>query len=209
MKLLDIQQNYDGIFSLGNQCLSAYQLREYKLRPYAGPIDWMISFSFQDVICLLQNQFKDFMKKENMVFKGYSSEIKGFLLLEDIKYNIVSVHDFLVTENTPENWTTYPEFKIKINRRIQQFLNKLETCNKILFVRIGGTYEEAQLLEEVLFKIVKNEFRILLLNRISEYKIIEYDWDLQYTCSIGVPHTQDVKIWDLILGNITLDIIKK
>ncbi|MCQ6530975.1 DUF1796 family putative cysteine peptidase, partial [Bacillus mycoides] len=169
-----------------------------------GPIDWMISFSFQDVICLLQNQFKDFMKKENMIFTGYHVyETK--LLLKDTKYNIDSAHDFLVTENTPENWTTYPEFKIKINRRIQRFLNKLETCNKILFVRIGGTYEEAQLLEEVLSKIVKNEFRILLLNGISEYKIIEYDWDLQYTCSIGIPMNgnQNHVIWNQIFKNIT------
>ncbi|MCQ6530982.1 DUF1796 family putative cysteine peptidase, partial [Bacillus mycoides] len=118
MKLLDIQGEYDAIFSLGNQCFVAEKLHQYNLRLYTGPIDWMISFSFQDVICLLQNQFKDFMKKENMIFTGYHVyETK--LLLKDTKYNIDSAHDFLVTENTPENWTTYPEFKIKINRRIQ------------------------------------------------------------------------------------------
>ncbi|PEF43388.1 DUF1796 family putative cysteine peptidase [Bacillus wiedmannii] len=204
MKLIDIQQDYDAIFSLGNQCFVANKLRRYNLRKYAGVIDWMISLSLQSVTKLLQNRFEGFMEKENMIFSGYHDYGRK-LLLKDTKYNIDSAHDFLVTENTSENWPTYLNFKIKIDRRIQRFLNKLNICNNILFIRIGGTYEEVKLLEKVLFETVKGNFQVLLLNSISEYKIVEYNWDLQYTCSIGIPMdgNENHEIWDQIFKNIT------
>ncbi|WP_318581955.1 DUF1796 family putative cysteine peptidase [Bacillus paranthracis] len=204
MKLIDIQQKYDAIFSLGNQCFVAKKLNHYNLRPYAGVIDWMISFSLTDVIHLLQNKFAGFMEKETMKFDGYHA-YGTKLLLTDIRYNIKSAHDFSVEENTPENWVTYPEFKININRRIERFLNKLQTSNLILFVRIGGTYEEAELLEKVLSSMMPGEFRILLVNPISEHKVIEYNWNLQYTCSIGVPMdgNHNHEIWDQIFKGVT------
>ncbi|MBJ8113599.1 hypothetical protein JDS99_29095 [Bacillus cereus group sp. N6] len=124
-------------------------------------------------------------------------------------YDIASVHDFLVTENTPTDLKTYKEFKLKLNRRIQRFLNKIETCNKILFVRIGGTYEEAKQLEFVLSKIVQVEFEILLINEIEENQIIEYDWDFPYTCSIGMPlmenglpSTTNGEMWNYLFKGI-------
>ncbi|WP_179884317.1 DUF1796 family putative cysteine peptidase [Bacillus toyonensis] len=204
MELKNIQGNYDAIFSLGNQCFVANKLHQYNLRLYAGVIDWMISLSLQGVTKLLQNRFESFMEKENMIFSGYH-DYGTKLLLKDTKYDIASAHDFLVTENTPENWSTYSNFKIKIDRRIQRFLNKLNTCNNILFVRIGGTYEEAKLLELVLSKIVKGKFQVLLLNEIEEYKIMEYNWDLLHTCSIGIPMdgNQNQELWDQILKGIT------
>lgn len=205
MKLIDIQNKYDAIFSLGNQCFVANKLKQYNLRPYAGVIDWMISLSLISVIYLLQNQFKDFMKKENMIFTGYHA-YGTKLLLKDTKYNIDSAHDFLVTKNTPENWVTYPEFKIKINRRVHRFIDKLKTCNNILFVRIGGTMEEAKLLEKVLSGIIKGKFQVLILNSIPEYKIVEYNWDLEYTCGIGIPMdgNENPEIWDEIFQDIQL-----
>lgn len=205
MKLIDIQHNYDAVFSLGNQCFVSRKLHYYNLRLYAGVIDWMISYSLTDVVRLLQNGFVNFMEKETMVCDGYNPEVKELLLLRDTIYNIISVHDFLSKENTPTDWNTYPAFKIKLNRRIERFLSKLETSKNILFVRIGGTYEEAKLLETALSKMVKGNFQVLLLNPISEYEIIEYDWELEYTCSIGIPMdgNENPAIWDQILKGIT------
>ncbi|NUC18187.1 peptidase [Bacillus mycoides] len=204
MELLDIQQKYDAIFSLGNTCFVAGKLQNYNLRSCAGVIDWMLSFSLTDVIRLLQNKFEGFMEKETMEFDAYHA-CGTKLLLTDIRYNIKSAHDFPAEKNTPENWTSYPEFKIKINRRIERFLNKLKTSNLILFVRIGGTYEEVELLEKVLSNLIPGEFRILLLNEISEYKIIEYNWNLKYTCSVGIPMdgNQNYEIWNQLLKGIT------
>ncbi|QDZ77205.1 DUF1796 family putative cysteine peptidase [Bacillus cereus] len=204
MKLKNIKDEYDAIFSLGNQCFVANKLQQYNLRLYAGVIDWMISFSLLHVIKLLQNQFKDFMKKENMIFTGYHAYGKK-LLLKDIKYEIDSAHDFLVTENTPTDLKTYAEFKTILDRRIQRFLTKLNTCQKILFVRIGGTYEEAKQLEIVLSKMIQSEFRVLLINKIDKYEIVEYDWDLLYTCSVGIPMdgNQNHEIWDQLLKGIS------
>ncbi|MGR5968188.1 DUF1796 family putative cysteine peptidase [Bacillus paranthracis] len=97
----------------------------------------------------------------------------------------------------------YEEFQTTLNRRIQRFLNKLDTCQNILFVRIGGTYEEAKQLEIVLSEIVQAEFRVLLINKIDEYKVVEYDWDLLYTCSVGMPLLEDEQLWDQLLKTIT------
>lgn len=203
MRLRDIQRNYDMIFSLGDRCLPAYQLRAYHLKPYAGIIDWMLSPDLSQLLRLLQNRFQDFMEQENMVFEEYNTQIAEHLILRDTKYNIRTVHDFPITINTPENWPTYPTFKKHLQRRIRRFFNKLETCQTILFIRVGGTYKEAQLLEEILSKQVKGQFRVLLLQPINEYTILEYNWNLQHTCSLGIPMTTDTKIWDAILHNIT------
>ncbi|MGR5968009.1 DUF1796 family putative cysteine peptidase [Bacillus paranthracis] len=128
---------------------------------------------------------------------------KESLLLKDTVYNITSVHDFFLTRNTPTDWHMYEEFQTTLNRRIQRFLNKLDTCQNILFVRIGGTYEEAKQLEIVLSEIVQAEFRVLLINKIDEYKVVEYDWDLLYTCSVGMPLLEDEQLWDQLLKTIT------
>lgn len=202
MKLVDIQGNYDAIFSLGNRCLVADRLLQYQLRTYTGIIDWMLSPNLLQVINLLQNRFEKFMEKESLICEGYDLSGKC-LLLKDTIYDITSVHDFLVTKNTPTNLQTYTEFKTTLDRRIQRFLTKLNTCQKILFVRIGGTYEEAKLLEVVLSKMVQGQFQILLINKTDEYKVVEYDWDLPYICSVGMPLLLDTQLWDQLLKNIT------
>lgn len=207
MKLKDIKGNYDAIFSLGNACLVSNRLRYYHLQSYTGIIDWMLSPNLLNVIDLLQNRFKNFMKKENLIWEGYD-HFKVSLLLKDSVYNITSVHDFPITMNTPQNWIMYEEFQNKLNRRIQRFLNKLETCDKILFVRIGGTYEEAKQLEIVLSKMVQREFYVLLINSISEYKVVQFDWDLSYTCSIGMPLVTDEQLWNQVLKEITYNDIQ-
>lgn len=205
MRLIDIQHNYDTIFSLGDRCLTANKLRHFKLRPYAGIVDWMLTPKLSKIVDLLQNRCDKFMNEATMVCDGYNNLIIGHLLLRDTLYDVTSVHDFPIEKNTPENWETYSEFKTKLDRRIQRFFNKLETCSIILFVRIGGTYEEARRLEEVLSKIVVGKFRVLILNEIPNRRLIEYDWGLQYTCSIGIPVEQREcnELWNMILNNIT------
>ncbi|QDZ77206.1 DUF1796 family putative cysteine peptidase, partial [Bacillus cereus] len=105
------------------------------------------------------------------------------------------------TENTPTDLKTYAEFKTILDRRIQRFLTKLNTCQKILFVRISGTYEEAKQLEIVLSKMIQGEFRVLLINEIDKDAIVEYNWDLPYTCSIGMPLNED-RFWNEIFKEI-------
>lgn len=211
MKLVDIQQNYNTIFSLGDRCLTANKLRHFKLRPYAGIIDWMLSPNLLSIDRLLKNRCRNFMEKETMVCDGYNQLIFGHLLLRDLLYDVTSVHDFCITENTLTNWNTYESFKIKVEKRIERFLNKLETCHKILFVRINGSYEEAKLLEQTLSKIVTHEFRLLIINEEPINWITEYNWDLQYTCGIGISidKRECDKLWGTILKNVICSDISK
>ncbi|QDZ77522.1 DUF1796 family putative cysteine peptidase, partial [Bacillus cereus] len=120
MKLIAIKDNYDGIFSLGNSCKVSTKLQQNNLRFYTGVIDWMTSFSLLGVVDLLQHNFMNFMEKENMIFTGYHA-YGTKLGFKDIKYDIISCHDFLITENTPTDLKTYAEFKTILDRRIQRF----------------------------------------------------------------------------------------
>jgi hypothetical protein len=202
VKLIEIKGKYDMIFSLGNQCAVANKLRHYRLRPYAGVIDWMISFSLPGVTDLLRNRFVDFMKKDNLVFDGYHAAGTK-LILKDTRYDISSAHDFSTTENTVMNWATYPKVKAKFDRRVQRFLKNIEEYERLLFIRILGTYDETKELEIVLSSLVKHNFTILMLNPIAEHTIIEYDWDIPNVCSIGIPMGEEYpEIWDILMGGI-------
>ncbi|MGE6964102.1 DUF1796 family putative cysteine peptidase [Bacillus thuringiensis] len=205
MKLIDIQQNYIEIFSLSNQYFTSRKLYIYQLEPYADVIDWIISFSLTDVVRLLQNLFMNFMEKEAMICEGYNPEVKGLLLVKGSIYNIISVHDFLSVENTSENLITYLEFKTKIDRRVKRFLNKLKTYNNILFIQIGATIKEVELVEKVLSELIEGQFKVLLLNLISEYKIVEYGWKLDYICSVGISinRNKNHDIWNQLLKGLT------
>ncbi|GGE79220.1 DUF1796 family putative cysteine peptidase [Priestia taiwanensis] len=202
MKLLDIKGKYDMIFSLGDRCEISTKLRHYRLRPYAGVFDWMITFSLPDLTNLLRNRFANFMEKENMVFEGLHAGGEK-LLLRDTLYDIYSAHDFSAPPNTAYHWPTYPAVKEKFGRRIHRFLKNLEDCEHILFVRMNGTYEETKELEVVLSSLVKHKFTLLMLNPINEHTIIEYNWDIPHVCSLGIPMGKEYPdIWDTLMGGI-------
>lgn len=99
-------------------------------------------------------------------------------------YNIDFVHDFLATVNTPTSFPQYTEIKEKYNRRIQRFLNCTKTSEWILFVRSGGTYEEAAELEKILSSMVKHNFQVLLILDGDIEEIKELDWELKHTCVV-------------------------
>ncbi|GGE79210.1 DUF1796 family putative cysteine peptidase [Priestia taiwanensis] len=202
MKLQDIKGTYDMIYSLGNQCAVAGKLRRYQVRPYAGVIDWMISFSLPGVTNLLRNRFANFMETETMAFDGYHAGGEK-LLVRDTLYDVHSAHDFPVPENSPTHWPSYPPFKEKMDTLTHRFLQDLESCEHILFVRLIGTYEETIELATVLSSVVKHNFTLLMLNPIAEHTIVEYDWDIPHVCSLGIPMGAPYDdIWDTMMSGI-------
>jgi Putative papain-like cysteine peptidase (DUF1796) len=211
MKLEDLKGNYDAIYSLGDLCLAALQLRKNNLRPFAGPLDWMSSPSLPNINRLLKNQFAGFMDKSKLTPSGYSTGVDSseqYLCLTDMEYGIVSSHDFKASQNTFSNLATYPEVRAKFDRRIKRFLDILSTGKRILFIRTEGSFEEVLELESVLEKMVKNQFAILLVNHTSTTKLIEKDWPVQRICAIELPNAEKWEgnndIWQEIFKNITI-----
>lgn len=186
MGLENIKGNYDAIFSLGDLCLTAIQLRENNLRPFSGVLDWVASPSLGTVNRLLQNRFSNFLDPSNLKPIKYVSQWDLFVL--DEVNNIGFNHDFKTDKNTLTHLGGYPEVKEKYDRRIQRFLEKMSTSQRILFVRTEATLNEVQELESTLSGMVKNDFRILVVNHSNVNDMIEKNWPLEKVCVVELPN---------------------
>lgn len=142
MNLSDIKKEYNAVFSLGQNCWPAWALYQLELSPFFGVIDFMLSPSLEKVNVLLQNRFDRFLNFENLSFISFWDD-DAKLRLRDNLYEIDSCHDFKTDVNTPTSWPSYTEIKLNYEHRINRFLATIETAESILFIRTGGTYEEA------------------------------------------------------------------
>ncbi|HHP1039557.1 papain-like cysteine peptidase [Bacillus cereus group sp. MYBK59-1] len=223
MNLEDIQKSYGVIVSLGGLCQVTNQIKRHNLRTFSGPLDWFYYPSLSDVNRLLQNRFKKFMKLENMVIEGsesyglieseFDNQIKWAeritYCIKDTYYNCFSMHDFPINSEKDLK-STYPSFKAKLDTRINRFLEKINSSESILFIRIWGNRDEAVELQNVLSKITNKDFNILICNfKEGISNIVEQNWGISRVCSIELPRYQDRwegddSDWDVILNKITL-----
>lgn len=205
MKLKQLKGNYDAIFSLGDLCLTSIQLKKHNLRPYSGVLDWVASPTLSSVNKLLENRFNGFMKQENLRVIGYADSC---ICVADDGYNIVSNHDFDKKTNTLKHLASYLEVKEKYERRIQRFLAEMEAAKRILFIRTEGSFEDTLILQEVLSKLVKHDFRILIINHTNVKKMVEKNWPLEKVCSLEFPNSEiwegNNNLWDEVLNGISL-----
>ncbi|SDD30667.1 Putative papain-like cysteine peptidase [Paenibacillus sp. UNCCL117] len=198
---------YDAVFSLGGHCLPSIELEKRGLRPYAGVLDWMISPYLSEVNRLLRNRFSDFMARERLQPAGYDSGGSN-LMVEDTSYRITAAHHFPSELNTPEHLATYPEFRETLDRRIARTLDKFANSRRILFVRIGGSYQEAIELQQVLNEIVAHTYHVLLINYQLTTVWQEVYLGLEHTTVMALP-SHDVwegqsHIWDALLAGVQL-----
>jgi hypothetical protein len=207
MLLKELKGGYNAIFSLGDLCLASIQLQNSNLRPYSGVLDWMGSHQLSDVNRLLMNRFAGFMDEENLRVVGDANE--EMLLVSDDNYHILSNHDFSSFQNTHTHLSAYPEVKQKFNRRIQRFLEKMESCERILFVRTEGDFQDVYDLQTILTGLVRQDFRILLINHAPVSGIMELDWPLEKVCAVQLPDTDKWEgndhFWRMILQGIYLN----
>ncbi|RUT35464.1 hypothetical protein EJP77_00055 [Paenibacillus zeisoli] len=156
-----LKGTYNAVFSLGANCQTAYQLRRLGLRSYAGPFDWFISSYHSGLIAVLENRFEDFMKLDQLKLVG---QFKTCYCIKDEKYGIYSYHDFPV-ELPEERWAdAYPEFHERQIRRQERFLQAATTMDRILFVRLNSSSEEALQLQHTLSDLTRRPFTLLIVN---------------------------------------------
>ncbi|SFQ55826.1 Putative papain-like cysteine peptidase [Psychrobacillus psychrotolerans] len=190
---------------LGDLCLASIQLKKHNLRPYSGVLDWMASIDLSQVNELLENRFIGFLEYDNLRVIGYADD---FICLSDDGYNLVSNHDFDGEKNTLNYLGGYAEVMEKYERRIQRFLSEMENAKRILFVRTEGTLEDAAVLQDVLSRIVKHDFSILLINHTYVPGIVEKSWPLDKVCSIEFPNIDKWEgnhdLWKEVLSGIRL-----
>ena len=199
LKLNEIKKSYETVYSLGYWCDTAGQLQGHGLRKFSGPFDWVLTTSLSYISRVIQSNFHNYMKFENLHFLGYSEisvdkddthhyHHKTYVLLDTFS-NIISAHDFPVNENENENWpVAYEEFRKTLTRRLDRFINKIKNTESTLFVRMQATYEEAIEFRSVIRSITDKPFTILIVNPVEGIsKMEETDWNLDQVVCVNVP----------------------
>ncbi len=87
----------------------------------------------------------------------------------------------------------------------------MNNARRILFVRTEATFDEAVQLEEMLSKIVKHDFKILIVNHTGTQGLVERNWPLKKVCAVEFPNVDmwegNHALWDKILDGITFPFI--
>lgn len=202
MEFAEIKGDYDCIVSLGSSREPAAHLRRKGLRAFSSPLDWVVSLSLMDVNLLLGSRFSGYMD----VFADIETVMPGrAYFVKSYYYNVISVHDFPVLEG--EEWSTvYPGFKEEINMRSQHLLDQLMASSRALFIRWGGTYDEAVALQETLRPLIGGEYQLLIVNEVDGLEsVTDNAWGLPGISSLSIPdRAGDCETWDYILDGISL-----
>lgn len=123
---------YDLVVSLGEACGCSETLRICNLQAFSYPFDWMYGSNLIDRVKILTSGFKNFLRKEDLVFAHDVRSISCDAYhnnYNDITFN----HDFPM--NIPLD-RSFPEVKVKYDRRINRLFDKIEQSKKVLFVHM-------------------------------------------------------------------------
>ncbi|MFC3800645.1 DUF1796 family putative cysteine peptidase [Cohnella sp. GCM10012308] len=193
MRLADIKGDYDGIFSLGWLCLTAIQLERNGLRPYAGPLDWVASYTLPDISRFLRNRCEGFMERGHLKFENTFGGTHH--LVRETYYNVISNHDFFAHQNDPFNLEMYAYVKTKYDRQRARFLERAANGQRLLFVRCGGTFEEVNELRDTLDGFVAHQYNLLHISETNTSTLVETNWPLARVCSVELPGDRE-SVWN-------------
>ena len=206
MKLNEIKGAYSAIFSLGENCVPALKLRQYNLRKFAGPFDWVGSPNLPSVNNLIATNFSNFLNEQNLLVPQYASEED--LLVVDLAHHISFNHDFKTDVNTLQHLSSLPQIQEKYQKRINRFLETMASAKRLLFIRTEADWMDTFVLEKVLSQLVTNDYSILVVNHTPVKEIVELDWKIKNVCAIEMPN-EDIwdgnnLLWERIFQGITL-----
>lgn len=185
LSLPQIKGPYHAIFSLGNNCLPAIELREHGLRKFAGPIDWMGTPVLPQISRMLRNRFHGVLAYSNLSLMEQVSE--HLYNIRDSEYDLYLNHDFYVHNGFPPNGPSYLEIKTKYDRRISRFLQTLQSGGRILFIRTDSSKEDIKELVDSLKMLCTGPFHVLAVNHEPVLEIEMQDWNIEHVCAIKMP----------------------
>ncbi len=111
---------FSNFVSLGGSCYTASSMSKYGLRSWSGPFDWLVSNDFEWILHYLENDFADFLLRENLDrWNGYAGKFR------DKKSGFIFQHD----EEYPFE-EEYDKLRLKYQKRINKFLEEIKkpTC---------------------------------------------------------------------------------
>lgn len=128
------KEEYDFIFSIGEDCACTGYLREHHLQVFSYPFDWLTAASFETRIELLVNDFDNFLNIENLKFLPKNPQINTDSHCDyyaNISTGFYFYHDFPAGESLEKNFKNVKE---KYDRRIKRLYSKIQKARKILIV---------------------------------------------------------------------------
>ena len=132
-----LNETYDFVFSIGENCATAMYLKSCCLRDASYPFDWLAGMPIPKRIELILSGFSRFMEKEDFVQESfYPFGMDRETGTPETTYrntytDLLFVHDF--KEPIPFD-EAYPKVKEKYERRINRLLKKLQDSQRILLV---------------------------------------------------------------------------
>ncbi|OGI23231.1 MAG: hypothetical protein A2287_07765 [Candidatus Melainabacteria bacterium RIFOXYA12_FULL_32_12] len=125
---------YDFIFSIGEDCACTGYLRKHNLQNFSYPFDWLTKASFESRIDLLVNDFKDFLNPEDIKFLPKNPELNNdpnYDYYENIRTGFYFYHDFPANSDLLVNLNVVEE---KYARRINRLYKHIAEAQTILIV---------------------------------------------------------------------------
>lgn len=149
------QTKYDYVISLGENCLTAMVLKEFGLREFSGPFDWIAGRGLDYRLNLILDGFHGFLLKEDLeIADDIVDARRGTYPVRNKKNGFYLPHDF----NNVNLEISYPIVYEKYERRINRLLDKLK-ASSILMVccsREGETITNESI-EEIL-KLISRKY---------------------------------------------------
>jgi hypothetical protein len=203
VNLSDIQRKYDTVISLGGSCQVTYQMARHNLRTFSGPLDWFVFYSASCLSKALNSGFQGFMDYQNLEVIG---PCEANYIIKDSVFDCYSYHDFPLCCNGDIS-SYYPEFKEKIDRRVQRFQQKLQVKKSILLIRLHGRFDDIRDLKTIIGGLTKSDVTLLLVNHSTVPTITEMDWNLPNVCSVEIYNSPNSwsgcdQYWDVLLNGV-------
>lgn len=104
------------------------------IRSFSGPFDWFTTGNLKALLQVIENDFKDFLKKENLVRTFTNGNPREFT---DVKYNFRYPHD--LKKDLDEE---YEAIRQQYLKRINRFEEKIR--NPTVFIRILSNADETK-----------------------------------------------------------------
>jgi hypothetical protein len=193
LKLSDLKRPFDYCISLGSNCMPAIQMNKQNLKQATLPFDWVVTLSTEKVAHLLLNKFHNYMEQKNLIIRHVNIKNEAFVV-EDPTQGVESFHDFDMYRNTRFALSTYPEFREKLNRRIERLYKVFNEGNSFLFIRSQvESPGDARLLKNAIDQVVgpgKTAY-LLIINCLPITQTNELEWGIAGVCTVEIPFMEN------------------
>lgn len=152
------RQKFDLIVSLGDVCQTSFNLRVNNLQFRSYPFDWLCKASQHQLIDLVNNNFKNFLDRCDLVPTERNS---ANLIVDNKRTGNQFQHDFEF-DSIDED---YDKIADKYERRFARFNKSIDNARRVLFVyrKDNATPDDIRQLHAALARRFKSQEKINIL----------------------------------------------